>query len=479
MRTVRHLVEYVLYWAVSRSIRLLPHRLVGWVGECLGSLVYLGLGGRRRQALFNLWRILDDVEEAERRRIARACFKNAGRVFLESISLARFRAEKLLALFEIEGEENLEEARSMGRGILITSGHWGAFEIGSYWIGLELGKLHILERHQSNPFIHRDVLRLRERTGNELVPRTGSARKILSILRSGGALAVLTDQRVAASAGALVPFLGEAAWTPVGPAGLASIAGSPVVPLLVDSRPGGRYRIRFAPPILPEDRGGEAAVRLTLRLQEGLEEAIRDRPELWMWMHSRWHRCTRRKRPDTIESMRGSAGLGPRVEGPSALLDERLAGFFSEDYLENGRNLILRGGDLERRREVARAVGHELVDRGHPTRLFGAEELCRRLHERAGDSDREMDAIRRLDRYDLLILDEMTVETMKAPGIEILGRLLEHRHGMRSLLLTTGVGLQNLVYGTKNDLLRHQLRHFIDHAGRLPVAELATGSGRS
>ena len=61
--------------------------------------------------------------------------------------------------------------------------------------------------------------------------------------------------------------------------------------------PDGRYRMTFDEPILPEGEGDDEIDRLTRRYAAALEPHIRARPELWLWMHSRWQRTRKQSRP--------------------------------------------------------------------------------------------------------------------------------------------------------------------------------------
>jgi KDO2-lipid IV(A) lauroyltransferase len=64
--------------------------------------------------------------------------------------------------------------------------------------------------------------------------------------------------------------------------GAAILMGFPI-------REGASFRMRFLPPILPEEGSGkEQILDLTARHVAALESVVRDHPEQWFWMHKRW-----------------------------------------------------------------------------------------------------------------------------------------------------------------------------------------------
>ena len=442
LRNVRYIAEYGLYWAVTRGIRLVPHRRIGALGGVLGRLAFAIPSRRRRLTLKNLERALPELSVAERKTLGARCFRHWGKTFLESTSLARFRASDVVELFDVEGLENLEEAKRARRGLLLASAHYGAFEIASYVMGGHVGNVHVLVRQQSNPWVNREMARIRGRTGNILLPRHRAGHRMLNVLRSGGIVGIAIDQRVKPADGILVPFLGEAAWTGTLPAYLSTLSGAPVVPMVAMPAGAGRYKITIRPPIFPDGRGEERVAALTKRYVEAVEADVHRHPELWFWMHSRWRRCSRHTWPSTLERLREGSGLS----GPSSLdgidagrLDRPTRGalrrLLDEDFLEEGGNAFLYGGDDDLRRQVGNALGYQLIDDGHPVLFRDARDLARDLD---GSEDRGalQAEIRRLDRFDLLILSEIHRVDERSVGRELLPELLEHRRGSRSVLAT-------------------------------------------
>lgn len=290
-RPVRHRLEYGLYLALEAVLRALPHSAARALGRLLGDLAHAMDGRHRRIALANMALALPDTPADERRRLVRACFRHFGMALTDAVSSTRFSAVELCRRFSLAGWEHLEEAERRGKGIFILSAHLGLWELVPPVIGLFRGGMEIVVRPADNPFLDRELCALRQRFGNQVIPKRGAARRMLSVLREGGRVGILIDQRVQEREGIRVPFFGRPALTSPVLAKIALRTGAAVVPVAAYPEPGGRYRLVVRPAILPPATGEddeEAVAALTRRYLEAAEDDIRASPEMWLWMHRRW-----------------------------------------------------------------------------------------------------------------------------------------------------------------------------------------------
>jgi KDO2-lipid IV(A) lauroyltransferase len=322
---VRHRLEYGAYLALKGMIRALPHAAARPLGAALGRLAHRIDGRHRRVADANLALAFPALGAAERRRLAAACFRHFGAALFDLISSERFDAVELCRRFSYEGWEHLDRAERLGRGVFLLGAHHGYWEISGRPIGLYRGIIHTVARPADNPHLDRELSHLRRGLGYAVIPKRGAARRMLQVVRAGGRVGILPDQRVQEREGILVPFFGHPALTTPVLARLSIRDRCPVVPVFAYPEPGGRYRLVIRAPILPEepekpaaaeataaaeaieaaeaagaeasDEVGEsgadretAVVALTRRYHEAIEREIRDHPEMWLWMHRRWDR---------------------------------------------------------------------------------------------------------------------------------------------------------------------------------------------
>ncbi len=244
----------------------------------------------RRLADRNLELALPEIDHAGRRRIIEGCFAHFGATFFELFTAQHLDVDEVRQRFEIRGWENMEAAQDLGRGVLVLCGHFGSWQVATYPLGLAVGGMSLVARPPDNPRIAADLVNLRERFGNVLLERHGVGHRVFRTIRRGGIVGIVIDQRVPPLTGILVPFFGQPARTTEVPAFVSLKTGAPAVH--VTSRPinDSRYVVEIGEPIWPSSVDGHEhpEVSLTQRYLEALERDIRQRPELWLWMHDRW-----------------------------------------------------------------------------------------------------------------------------------------------------------------------------------------------
>jgi hypothetical protein len=288
---------------------------------------------------------------------------------------------------------------------------------------------------------------IRGRLGVKLVERRGSTLQMLKILRRGGRVVIVIDQRLPPWYGILVDFLGRPAWSTPMAAKLSTRTGAPVVPAFCLPAPGGRYRTEVGEPIFPEGRGEAAEAALTRRHLATVEERIRERPELWLWMHRRWKLTHRHEDPTSLERNRKQAALpdGPSLDDLAVSIPrdaaDALHGIARDEFLEDSRDALLCGDGAD---SAATAVAARLLGEGHVVRRLSAAELAGEMHG-AEAMDKLGRWYRELDRVELVLVHGLEAATL--PGAAALIELLQQRQGRRSTLLACRAGS-----GTLRDL---------------------------
>ena len=292
-RPVRHRIELGLYLVLKAFLRALPHAAARACGGGLGFLAYWIDGRHRQVALRNLELAMPELGPRERSRLVRACFRHFGAALCDAVSSTRFDAVEICRRVTLVGWEHFAAAEQGGRGAFALTAHIGFWELAPAVIGLYRGPIHIVMRPADNPWLDRELRGLRERFGNDTLPKRGAARKMLETLRGGGRVGLLIDQRVQKKEGIEIPFFGQPALTTPILARMSLRTGAAVVPVTVYPEPGGRYRVVVRSPILPPAGGRdeeETVAALTRRYLETAEEDIRANPHMWLWMHRRWDR---------------------------------------------------------------------------------------------------------------------------------------------------------------------------------------------
>src|SRR5438874_340233 len=206
-------LEYAIYRAVARALRSASDQAVVRWGARLGMLARRVVRGRDRLAMRNLRMVFPDKSADERRRILDDCWRHFGRETLDGIRTQYLSPEEIAQRCPMVGAEVLDAALARGRGVLVVSGHYGGWELGALAVMSRLRHVVSVARPLDNEYLDRDLARIRERNGTEVVDRRRAARSLYKALSKNGVVALLVDQAVQPREGVIAPFLGIPAWT--------------------------------------------------------------------------------------------------------------------------------------------------------------------------------------------------------------------------------------------------------------------------
>jgi KDO2-lipid IV(A) lauroyltransferase len=287
--TVRHRLESAAVNGAALLLRQLSMAQVRSAGAAVGRVAGRVAVSRRRIALDNLAHAFPSMPPAERERIVRGMFEHFGRLLLELVRFQSLSIAEMRALSEVEGDEHVRQAYERGKGVIFIGGHFGYWEMQGITHALFWKPFSIMVRPIDNPELHDMLEEIRTRTGNSVIYRQGSIRKVLRALKDNRGVAILIDQHLHTPEAVSVDFFGRPAATTSIVGALVQRTGASVVPGFGLPLPGGRYRFVYARPVAPpRDASPEAIQEFTQRCTAVIEEYVRRHPDLWLWMHRRW-----------------------------------------------------------------------------------------------------------------------------------------------------------------------------------------------
>ena len=291
MPTLRHRLEYAPVWLLVRVLGALPRPLARAAGIVLARLFYLLHFRLRQVGERNLAIAFPEKSSRERRRILRQVFTGLGRQLAEFCLFPSYTRENVARVAVHDGMENYEAARARGRGVLFLTGHFGAWEIGSFAHSIVGYPMQMVVRELDNPYVNQLVTRYRCLHGNQVVDKDEFARGLLAAMRNGETVGILMDTNMTPPQGVFVSFFGVPACTASGLARVALKTGAAVVPGFTLWDPQLRkYRVQFSPALeLIRTGDNEADVVANTELfTRVIEQYARRYPEQWLWVHRRW-----------------------------------------------------------------------------------------------------------------------------------------------------------------------------------------------
>ncbi|MGB8098750.1 MAG: lysophospholipid acyltransferase family protein [Terracidiphilus sp.] len=284
-------IEYWLVTVVARFLGRLPRRVARVVVRLITACAYLALARLRRVGRRNLELALPELSSSARERILRRLFRNLGWQLVEFCRMPRYTLQNTRGWIRTEGLEHFLDAQARGKGVLVLTGHLGAWELSSFYHSLMGHPMGMVIRRLDNRPLDDFVNSIRCLHGNTVLHKDDFARGLLVSMRRCGTVGILADTNMTPPQGEFVRFFGIAACTASGLARVALRTGAAVLPgfCLWEEREQ-QYVLHFGPELefaRTADREADI-LAATQQCNDVLESWIRRYPGQWLWIHRRW-----------------------------------------------------------------------------------------------------------------------------------------------------------------------------------------------
>jgi lauroyl/myristoyl acyltransferase len=239
---------------------------------------------------YNLKVACPELTEAELRRLSRLNFRNHAKAYADLMLLPRMNVEAMRPLLHVQGMENLEQARALGKGVMVVSCHMGSYEVVSAIWSATLAPVSLFAEELEPRALYEWYRDTRARLGiSVLALHLGGLRKVTQALKDQEMVITAIDRDITGT-GRMMPFFGRPAPIPLGPAAIALRLGTPLLPVCVYRLPDDTYRAEGAPPVIAHATGDPKAdeVRITQELLNHIEGFIRRHPDQWHVPHRIW-----------------------------------------------------------------------------------------------------------------------------------------------------------------------------------------------
>lgn len=298
------LAPYYLYRVASMLVRHLPRRLCWWLADRVADVLLVVVPRSFDGLADNLRHVLPGVSQREMARVLRSNVRDLTRGWVELMALPDDPNGAMSRLRAID-LPNYTRALARGRGVVVASLHFGAWEVGlAAWNGggRDLALLAELLRPRK---LFDIIAGARGALGVQVIPididgmrscdagaarRIGAAamREVIRCLRQGRAVAIALDRDLTGT-GKLIPFFGEPAPIPMGVVDVAIRTGAAVVPIVLARNRNEVLGLVF-PEVTydPEQPRAAEVERVTGELLRLFERVIRAQPEQWHVLDRIW-----------------------------------------------------------------------------------------------------------------------------------------------------------------------------------------------
>jgi lauroyl/myristoyl acyltransferase len=271
-----------LAWGVPKLSRRACVRLANGLGHLASQIDRRG----RTVALDNLACAFGDrYTPRQRLEITRASYQNFVRTMLDLFWAQRLTADNFQQWIEVEGFEAFRDhLRGSQRGSITMCVHQGNWEWASLAFGfLGLSGMIVAETFK-NPRLTALFARLREISGQKLIPQENSVLRLLKAVKRGGYTGMLIDLNLPPSqAATAIEAFGMKMCVPLLHTVLAQRGNALLAIFFTEPQPDGRCRVIARPMV--EISAEMSPAQIAQRCWDAFEPQIRARPELYLWAY--------------------------------------------------------------------------------------------------------------------------------------------------------------------------------------------------
>lgn len=284
--------RYRAFKIVQSIVERLPHAWAYALAVVAARFAWWFSPLARPRLEYNLKIACPELEQdpASLHRLSWLNFRHHAKAYADLMMLPSTAVETMRPRLKVQGLEYLEEARAMGKGVLVVSCHMGSYEVSAaIWSATLAPVSFFAEELEPRPLFewYRDT---RARLGiSVLTLDHGGIRRVLQALRDQEMVITAIDRDIAGT-GYLMPFFGKLAPIPLGPAAIALRLGTPLFPVCVYRLPDDTYMAEGAPLVIAKSTGNARAdqVRATEECVRHIEGFIQRHPEQWHVPHRIW-----------------------------------------------------------------------------------------------------------------------------------------------------------------------------------------------
>jgi KDO2-lipid IV(A) lauroyltransferase len=195
--------EFAVVWVFVHLLRLMPRRWARAAGAGIAFVAFRVLGRLRRTGLRNLELAFPERCEQERLSILRGVYRNLGYQLAEFCQMPGYTAKRAGEFIRYDGLEHYLAAREQGKGVLVLTGHLGAWELSSFYHSLAGYPMGMVIRRLDNPLVDRFVNRVRCLHGNRVIHKDDFARGLIASMRANETVGILMDTNMTPPQGVL------------------------------------------------------------------------------------------------------------------------------------------------------------------------------------------------------------------------------------------------------------------------------------
>ena len=281
------------FYTLKFLIFILPSSLQNMLAKFL-AFAFMKLKKKRFHIVMtNLNLAFGETKSKEEKlEIAKKCYYNFAKYLgINFILNQNTTKQKILKQVVFKNEHFLLDAIKSGRPIIVTTAHFGQWEIFGLAVAARFGPSSALGRKLDSSVMDKILRANRAQFDVELIDKDGGAKDILKALKARRIVGILVDQNTAPKDGIKVQFFGKDVLHTPAASVLAQKTNALIINAFIYQKGENLNEICFEQPIDISTFDKEDAVQKATQMQcSACEEMVRAKPEEYFWFHQRFKR---------------------------------------------------------------------------------------------------------------------------------------------------------------------------------------------
>ncbi|MCR2059498.1 lipid A biosynthesis lauroyl acyltransferase [Campylobacter helveticus] len=281
---MRNKLYLFLYYLLKFLTALLPEFLLQKLGLLVAKITF-HLNKKHRKIIdINLQICFPQKTKEERNQISLKIYQNFAKFGIDCIKNRNTTKEKILKKVHFDNEEILINALKSQRPLILTTAHYGNWELASLAYAAKFGKMSIVGRELDSKAM--DIILSQNRTqfDIELIDKKGGLKKMLKALKNRRTLGILTDQDCATNESLRLEFFGKEVNYQMGASVIAKKTNALIIPAFIYQK-AGTFHIKCFEAM---DATLKSIEELTLYQAHCVEEMIKFKPDEYFFFHKRF-----------------------------------------------------------------------------------------------------------------------------------------------------------------------------------------------
>lgn len=279
-----------------RILAKFPFWLIYLISDALYPLVYYIVQYRKNVVFENLHFAFPEKSDAEITTIAKKYYRHFCDLTMESFKTGGMKEKDFRKRMKLKNPEVVEPFYDLGKSAVILTMHYNNWEWGIFHSEYVRHKILAVYKPLHNEAFDDYMRKTRSRFKTELIKNNQVLRRVLRAEKEKDPVAIwlASDQTPPEYHKFWFRFLNRDAMFYPGPAFISKRFNLPVIFMKIDKTARGKYLTTIE--LLFEDTENVSEEEIISLYIKKTEEAIREKPEYYLWSHKRW----KHQRPEDV-----------------------------------------------------------------------------------------------------------------------------------------------------------------------------------